>query len=372
MTTKRKTIVLSVFAFVILIGGVFAIKNIYSHVNGDTIEFDTQTKAAENNLAEEGDSLDLNDPFVQIKDGQFQFLSGGFASSEDAAINSEAQILVYVTLASEPAYYTADWQLDAAVLSNDGKSAIYSTFHTQEKIYRIYRYDSVDDTNKVLAEFDISNSPIYTVGHLHMPLSRLSLAPDEQHYFLISLSSDHENFVGLTYNSFVQSVGGGELVELNIPTTVYQAYWFTNYEIAFSGATFGGAEYTSSYVEIYNINTHEVASTKIPVRGAFSGLEPKINPDASAYVYYDVVVNHGYACGGNISNLVIRSYPDDDILFRLDDLHKVSYRWLNGTELEITYTPTPLPLNEYPRRSQMEDEVIQCLEERVMIYQVPE
>lgn len=319
------------------------------------------------------DVRDFGHPEVAIKDGQFVFLSGGFEPAETPNEELRDNIYVYPSLTSDPVYYTADWQLDAFALTGDGKSVVYSSFHTEGRLYRVYHYGVLSGENTLLAEFDISDSPIFTLDHVHLPLSAIALSPDEQYYYLISLRFDHENYVGLEPDSFVQLIDGGEVVVLNLPQQMYQTYWFSNSEIAFSGATFGGSGYDAPYVQIYNIFSHEIVSTLIPSRGASSGLNPRVNPAATAYVYYDVVANHGYACGGQISNLVIRSYPENDILFSLDNLHEVTYRWLNDTELEITYTPTPLPLSEYPRRNKMgPEDIIQCLEEEVMIYQVPE
>lgn len=313
------------------------------------------------------EARDIGHPKVTINDGQLVFLSGGTEPADE----SEDADQVLVQIQKEFVAYTNDWQLDTYTLATNQQMAVYGAFHPGAKLYRVYRYNASTDTSVVLHEFDITNSPIFEIHHIHRPFTKMDLAPDEQHVYVLSNRFDHKYYIGLDPHSFVLSVQDGELIPLALPETVYQVYWFTNYEIAFSGATFGGALYTAPYVEIYNINTHEIASTKIPVRGASSGLEPKINPAASAYAYYDVVANHGYACGGSISNLVIRSYPEGETLFRLNNLHKVSYRWLNDNQLEISYTPTPLPLNEYPRRSQMGSEEIQCLEEEVMIYQVP-
>ena len=319
-------------------------------------------------VEEATDTRDFGHPEVAIENGQLVFLSGGTESTAESTDPDRVQVQTQDEFVS----YTNDWQLDTYTLAANQQMAVYGTFHPEAKLYRVYRYDASEDVSVVLHEFDITDSPIFDIHHVHTPFTLMDLAPDEEHVYVLSRGFDHKNYIGLEPHSFVLPVDGGEIIPLALPETVYQVYWFTNYEIAFSGATFGGALYTSPYVEIYNINTHEILSTKIPVRGAFSGLEPKINSDASAYAYFDVVANHGYACGGSISNLIIRSYPEDEILFRLDNLHKVRYRWLNGSELEITYTPTPLPLNEYPRNSQMEDEVIECLSEQVMIYQVPE
>ncbi len=358
-------------AFAVVATAVFSdeLKRLIIPASPSSTEDTLDTKGGLEEVDKVADNRDFGHPEVAIEDGQLVFLSGGTEPAVESGDSDRIQIQIQEEFVS----YTNDWQLDTYTLAANKKMAIYGTFHGEAKLYRVYRYDASEDVSAVLQEFDITDSPIFDIHHTHPPFTIIDLAPDDEHVYVLSRRFDHKNYIGLEPHSFVLPVEGGKIIPLVLPETVYQTYWFTNYEIAFSGATFGGALYTSPYVEIYNINTHEISSTKIPVRGAFTGLEPKINPDASAYAYYDIAADHGYACGGNISNLVIRSYPEDDILFRLNNLHKVTYRWLNNTELEITYTPTPLPLNEYPRRNQMgPEDTIQCLEEEVMIYQVLE
>lgn len=324
---------------------------------------------------DEKNAFTLEDPIVEMKNDEFEFLSGGYEDYEKINENSQSRILVYLTLDSnEPVYYTQDWQLDSYDVSTNKEMVIYGTFHTQARIYRIYRYDVSSGTNVLLKEFDISDSAIFTIDHLHLPLSSLELSPDAEHYYLRSYRFDHKNYIGLEYHNFVQATDGGDLVELTISENIYQQYWFSNSEIAFSGAVFAGSGYEESYVQIYNIYTHQIFPTQIPSRGAFSGLSPKINEAATAYAYYDITENHGYACGGSIINLIVLSYPDGNELFKLENLHEVEYRWLINGALEIKYTRIPEVDGEYLPRSKTDQETldsIQCSKEETMYFEGP-
>ncbi len=317
----------------------------------------------------------LEDPVAGWKDGEFEFLSGGYDGRNDVDGRAEGRILVYLAWDSnDPVYYTNDWQLDSFATSSNKQMVIYSTFHTQAKIYRVYRYDVASDTSTLLSEFDISDSELFTDNHIHLPISSLQLSPDAQHYYLHAYNNDHIASLGLEQDNFVQSTNGGDLIDLDIPVDIYQQYWFTNSEVAFSGANFAGSGYNSDYVQIYNIYSGLVSSTKIPARKAMSGLNPRVNPASTAYAYYNVTENHGYACGGSIMDLIVVSYPDGEELFRLEDLHNLEYRWLMNNELEIIYTPIPEVEDGYTPRSKTDRETlnaIQCAEQEIMHFKAP-
>ena len=179
-------------------------------------------------------------------------MSGGTEPTDESADADRVQIQIE----QEFVTYTNDWQLDTYTLAANQRMAIYGSFHPEAKLYRVYRYDAPTNTSVVLQEFDITNSPIFDIHHTHPPFTIMDLAPDEQHVYVLSRRFDHKNYIGLDPHSFALSVQSGDLIPLALPETVYQAYWFTNYEIAFSEATFAGSLYTSPYVEIYNLNTH--------------------------------------------------------------------------------------------------------------------
>lgn len=356
---------------------IFAFIYQYNTVDESAIDVNNQDAVYEQKAIEESeiDTSYAEGPLVSWQDNEFVFLSGGYESREDVNGRAEGRILVYLAFdSSDPVYYTHDWQLDSYDVSDNKQVVIYSAFHTQAKIYRVYRYDVANNSNTLLSEFDISNSELFTDDHIRLPLSSLKLSPDAQHYYLNTYNNNHIASLGLEQDNFVQSVNGGDLIDLDIPVNIYQQYWFSHSEVAFSGANFAGSGYDADYVQIYNISTGLVSPTKIPTRGAMSGLSPKVNPASTAYAYYDITANHGYACGGRIMNLIVLSYPDGEELFRLDDLHELEYRWLANNELEIVYTRIPEVEGEYTPRSKTNQETLdatQCAEQEIMYFKAP-
>jgi hypothetical protein len=376
--SKKQIIIATalVVVFALAIAAIFVFKN-WSNLSEKTnVEMTNQEKTVETESgSESSDIVDLKDPIIDWQAGEFVFLSGGYESREAVGEKVAGRILVYLAWdSSDPVYYTNDWQLDSFDISSNKQLVVYATFHTQAKIYRVYRYDVINNTNVLLEDFDISNSEIFTDHHIHLPLSSLEISPDAEHYYLNAYSSTHIASLGLAQDNFVQSTNGGDLIDLNIPKDIYQQYWFSNSEVAFSGANFAGSNYDADYVQIYNINNHLVSSTKIPTRGSFSGLSPKVNPASTAYAYYDITENHGYPCGGSIMDLVVLAYPDGKELLRLENLHELEYRWLADGALEIIYTRIPEVTGEYLPRSKTDQETldsIQCSKEETMYFEVP-
>lgn len=376
---SKRQIIIAVFLiaiFTLTIASIFVFKNRLNLSKESVGETAVQEKNVEVELTQDfSGTSDLKDPIVEMQNGEFKFLSGGHESREDVGNSTGGRILVYLVWdSSDPVYYTNDWQLDSFDISENKQMVVYSTFHTQSKIYRIYRYDVAKSTNTILKEFNISDSQLFTEHHIHLPLSALELSPDAQYYYLHSFNNNHIASLGLSPDIFVQPTTGGDLIEVDIPEDIYQQYWFSNSEVAFSGASFAGSGYNADYVQIYNIYTGLISSTKIPTRGAMSGLSPKINSASTAYAYYDIMENHGYACGGRIMDLVVVSYPDGEELFRLTGLHELEYRWLVNNELEIVYTRIPEVDGEYLPRSKTDQEIldsIQCSQEEVMYFEAP-
>lgn len=373
---SRKQIIVIVSAVIaISVLAIFASVYKYNKFNDVIIDASNQDVIDEKAVAVEleMDFSNLENPIVGWQDGEFVFLSGGYDNIEDVSDGRQTgRVMVYLGWDSRPpVYYTHDWQLDSYDVSSNEQVVIYSTFHTQARIYRVYRYDVGSGENTVLSEFDITDSTIFSVDHSHIPFSTLEITPDAEHYYLYSYSSHFEGSLDLENQNFVQATNGGELTVLDIPENIYQQYWFSNSKVAFSGANFAGSKYEEEYVQIYDIYTHEVSSTKIPTRGSMSGLSPKVSPDSTAYAYYDITENHGYACGGRIMDMVVVSYPDGEELFRLEDLHELEYRWLVDDSLEITYTRIPEIDGEYTPRSQTGQETldaIKCAEQEVMYF----
>lgn len=235
-----------------------------------------------------------------------------------------------------------DWHLNGFDFTTEKDIVIYSAYQPATERYVIFRFDVAPNSSIPIKEFRISNKHFTfstRVGQFDgprdflIPRANIQISPDNTRFWWRTPKSKWP-----VENSFILDLEGKNERIVSLPENLAQFYWFSNNELAFGGATYGGAPYNYPYIQIYDINTGKISSTKIPTRGAFSGLEPKVNPASTAYAYSDMTSNSGgYDCGSNIVRLTVKSYPEGEELYRLEDLHYVHYRWLTDGGLEISY-----------------------------------
>jgi hypothetical protein len=277
-----------------------------------------------------------------------------------------------------------EWRLDSSVRDRGNNFVIFSAYSISKKEFILYHVDLKQNNSiKPLHTFTFSVSNGFTRDYFRkIPLS-ITIPPTITRGYVgghfptpIKISPDSTK---IYFASVIPSVGKNILdLQGNLtPLTELPAeggidvYWFSNAELAFGGRSTAGSEYNFPFYQVYNIHTKTIKPTKIPVGGGFNGLEPKVNSDATAYASQDVTSNSGWYCGLNILRLIIRTYPDGEEIFTLDNTHALDYRWLSASELEIKFTRAPL-YKELGAQHAPNATPTTCFSEETMIYKLPD
>lgn len=219
-----------------------------------------------------------------------------------------------------------EWLLDTAAEPESGSYIFFSAYHIEKKYYGIFRFDTATEEVKVFS------SQYGDMGYKHyddfnlFSGARIVFSPDESKLFFsvspIFYFKDPIQIFDLDGNAF----------EHEPPPRAVHIKWFSNDSLYFEP----DVAPADSGQQILNIYTGKISQTKIPAKHRFA----KINPSATAYAYTEgmqVFEGQSYKCGGWFPNLVVRSYPEGEELYRMDGLHKVDYSWNFDGKLKLKY-----------------------------------
>ena len=276
-----------------------------------------------------------------------------------------------------------NWKLDSSSLSSDDKIAIFTAFDLTGQRFVVLKVD-LEKSNDIveLSSFPIIHFTEKNEDYFRKFPSTINIPLEKRRTGIIweyvpstvNISPDNTKVlvrpIGTAINRAVIDLDGESIDISKIPDGV-EIFWFSNSKLAFGGRSYSGATYDYPHYQIYDIYTKDIDSTKLPIGGGFGGLKPRINPEATAFVSYDIVSNSGWYCGTNIAQAVVRTYPEGDEIFTLDNLHEIDYRWLHNGELEFSYIRAP-NYKELGAKSAPKPTPVDCFtEEEIMKYTLP-